>query len=108
MYKIKSQEVVGCPGLTVRPGTTDEKFYFSVMPAKSYDSIPSPNGVSVHNLKNPKKIFYLTPKNYPGYDELVATESGKKIVQDWWKRQKLYKDLETNDQTGLDNFVVIR
>lgn len=41
-------------------GTIDELYYFRV--------IPCVLGVSEHDAKNPKKVFYETPMHCPGFD----------------------------------------
>ena len=102
MYKIKAQEVIGCQGLTVVPGTPEEDFYFTVMPSCSHNS-----SNSMKNIKNQKKVFYLTPRHYPGYSELMTTEAGKKIIGKWEKKQTK-KDLETKEYNAEETFIVIR
>ena len=64
MYRKKAQKVIGCEGLTVIPGSSDEYMYFSVMPSLTLSS-----GARIEDIKNSQKIFYLTPTDYPGYNE---------------------------------------
>jgi hypothetical protein len=69
--------VIGCDE-KVRVGSLDELKYFCVMPLTL-------SGCGDH--KGPKKVFYLSPKYYPGYEELISTDKGKRIVSIWQRRQ---------------------
>lgn len=62
----------GGPNLKVRVGSFDEYKYFSVMPCLKGEA-----------AKHAEKIFYLSPKFYPGYEQMMSTEKGRKIIRDW-------------------------
>ena len=105
MYRLKTQKVVGCEGLSIVPGSSEESLYFSVMPTDYVTTASKvPKETQLSSLKNVKKVFYLTPRDYPGYSQMMATAEGKKIIEIWWKRQDELK----REPESEENFVILR
>ena len=79
-------KVVGSQDKLVKLGSKDELLYFRVMDAGVYSN-------------SSEKTFYLNPKDYPGYYDLMNTPQGRKIVENFHlKRNKIlskeYPDYE--------------
>ena len=78
MYKYASV-IGGEPNLKVKVGSLEELKYFSVMPCLKGEA-----------GKHSEKVFYLSPKFYPGYENMMATENGRRKIQEWEERRANY------------------
>jgi hypothetical protein len=93
-YKGEYRHVIGGhPNLRVKIGTNQEKYYFSVMPCKLLS-----DGCSEDDIQNVEKKFYISPRHYPEYEEMMKSETGKNIIKKWERKQsELYDKKTKND-----------
>lgn len=73
--------VIGDFTRTVKLGSKEELLYFRV------SSCSTRREQSENERNNTNKLFYLSPECYPGYEKMMETENGRKIISDWRKKQ---------------------
>lgn len=91
----KYAPVIGGNGLKVKVGSYDEYKYFSVIPC-----------LKGEEGKNAEKIFFLSPKLYPGYKQMMSTENGRNIIKNWEERKKLYENKENKPKINVSSVLI--